>query len=201
MGEEWKVIPGFDLYEVSNYGRIKCHDREKRNNHGIILIKEHYLKPQDNGCGYGKVQLKQDGKRQRFYIHRLVASAFIPNPENKPFINHLDNNPMNNHVSNLAWCTQKENVDWMIKQGRNKRTQEWLDNLHKAQERDYKPVIATNVISGEVLYFASVNSTKEHNFTCSSVVKCCKGERKIHKGYTWRYANTKEKDNGSIITE
>lgn len=63
------------------------------------------------GKGYLYVDLYKNGKRKRFYIHRLVAETFIPNPENKPYINHIDGNPKNNNVSNLEWCTPLENVE------------------------------------------------------------------------------------------
>lgn len=63
------------------------------------------------GKGYLYVDLYKNGKRKRFYIHRLVAETFIPNPENKPYINHIDGNPKNNNVGNLEWCTPLENVE------------------------------------------------------------------------------------------
>ena len=189
MGKElWKVIPEFDDYEISNCGRIRCKERIVRKGYREYMAKEHYLKPVDNTNGYLRIQLKQNGRAKRFYIHRLVAFAFIENPENKPFINHIDNNPGNNKVENLEWCTQRENFEWMKLQGRNKRTEQWLKNVHRSQEKSYKPVIATNKETGEEIRFERLNDVKKAGFQSSNVCKCCQGKQNAHKGYYWRYA-------------
>lgn len=94
--EYWRDVIGFEgLYSVSSLGRVK--GREK------------ILKPSDNGKGYMTVCLYKDGKSYRKYIHRLVAEAFIPNPDNKPQIDHIDTVKTNNSVENLRWTTPEEN--------------------------------------------------------------------------------------------
>lgn len=98
--EVWKPIKGYEgLYEVSNYGNVKS-----------LFNSEKILHPTDNGSGYLTINLRKDGKRKSFYIHRLVASAFVGNPNNVNVVNHLDFNKFNNRASNLEWVTQKENV-------------------------------------------------------------------------------------------
>ena len=98
--EVWKPIKGYEgKYEISNYGNV-------RNAKNLILT------PMDNGNGYMVVGLKNKGSRKNFYIHRLVACAFIPNEENLPEVNHKDYNPKNNHISNLEWITRKGNVQY-----------------------------------------------------------------------------------------
>ena len=98
--EEWRKIPKYEEYEVSNLGRVKSlYDQFKRPR---VLIRKESVKPD----GYCYLDLK----RRQFYVHRLVAMAFIENPQNKPFVNHKDSNPSNNHVDNLEWVTPKENV-------------------------------------------------------------------------------------------
>jgi len=108
MNEElWKDVKNYeDLYEVSDVGVV----RAKRT--GLLL------KLMDNGAGYMGVSLCKGGVYHRRYIHRLVAQAFIENPEGKPQVMHLDHNSKNNHVSNLAWGTQKENTLQGIRDGR-----------------------------------------------------------------------------------
>lgn len=169
--EEWKKIINHDNYFVSNYGRVRHGDK--------------FLKGSDNGLGYLRVGFEGTNKLE--YIHRLVATAFIPNPKNKDCVNHIDNNPCNNHVDNLEWCTKKENTAWMIKQGRNKRTDIWLKHLNEGLSHMYKPVKGTNIDTGEVLFFPRLNAVKEMGFSPASVCYVCKGKQKLHKGFFWEY--------------
>ena len=78
---------------------------------------ERELKQTTHNLGYKRVGLQISGKQKHFYVHRLVAETFIPNPKNKPFINHIDGNKTNNCVDNLEWCTHKENIIHAIKYG------------------------------------------------------------------------------------
>lgn len=110
--EIWKDIEGYEgMYQVSNMGRVRALDRVKPNSGGQIA-KGHILPQSDNGHGYRFVSLWKFNKGRRFYVHRLVASAFIPNPSNLPIINHKDENKSNNRYENLEWCTQKYNINY-----------------------------------------------------------------------------------------
>lgn len=119
MKEIWKDIKDYEgLYQVSNLGRIKSliqYDVENG-----YMNEEHIINGWNNR-GYMSVCLTKNKKHRNFYIHRLVASAFIENEDSKPYVNHLDYNPLNNSVSNLEWCTQKENVNWSIEHMRKPR--------------------------------------------------------------------------------
>ena len=99
--EEWKDIPGYDgYYEISNTGRIRiC-------NSGKIL------KQSDHTSGYKSVRLWNGSNYKNHYVHRLVAEAFIPNPDNKPTVNHKDENKKNNSANNLEWMTYLENNEY-----------------------------------------------------------------------------------------
>lgn len=189
MIEEWKTVPEWDLYEISNFGNLRGKDRVVKNHGGTYIRKARELKTVPDKLGYRTFRFKQDGKSKSEKIHRLVAKAFIPNPENKPCVNHIDNNPSNNRVDNLEWCTMQENTDWMIKQGRFKRTPQWLERLHKSQEPTYKAVVGTNIQTGEKIYFDRVNAVREAGFQPSCVCVCCKHKKGItqHKGYVWEY--------------
>ena len=99
MQEIWKKSIVAD-YEISNLGRIK------RISTGNII------KPDKEEKGYRRLSIKVNGKKKHFAVHRLVAIAFIPNPENKPQVDHIDGNIANNQVSNLRWCFNKENSQW-----------------------------------------------------------------------------------------
>ena len=115
--ENFIKINGWEQsYEISNYGRIKClnylHHKDK------VYI--------TNGIkcsnGYFKYELKNNGLKKVFLIHRLVALHFIPNPENKPCVNHINGIKDDNRVENLEWCTFKENNNHAIRRGFNKTT-------------------------------------------------------------------------------
>ena len=115
MQEIWKDIPNFEgLYQISNYGRVKTLEKYissgiKNNNQ--VRRKSKLLK-QYNKQGYLQVSLSKNHRRYYFNVQRLVAIAFIPNPNNLPQVNHIDENPLNNNVENLEWCTAKYNCNY-----------------------------------------------------------------------------------------
>ena len=110
-GEIWKDIPDYDGdYQESNFGRTKS----------LKYGKEKILKPSLHNNGYLRIHLTKKGEKGKginIYPHRMVAELFIPNPENKPYINHIDGGRFNNYVENLEWVTEKENLDHAVKLG------------------------------------------------------------------------------------
>lgn len=108
MKEKWINIYN-DLYSVSNFGRIKSNERDVMTKTGIRHFKEKLLKPEITCDGHLRVVLCYAGINKRVFVHRLVAEAFLPNPNNLPVINHKDENPLNNYVENLEWCTVQYN--------------------------------------------------------------------------------------------
>lgn len=109
--EIWKDVIGFEgIYQVSSFGRVMSIDRMTiHKTYGTKVFKpSKNLKLQDNK-GYKCIRFSFNGKGVSREVHRLVAIAFIPNPENKKCVNHIDGNPSNNHVSNLEWNTYSEN--------------------------------------------------------------------------------------------
>lgn len=109
MKEIWKPVVGYEgLYEVSNLGKVKSLPRKYFNRNRYT--KEQILSTWVDAYGYKRVKLtnKTDGKSTK--IHRILCEAFLPNPENKPYINHKDGNKLNNSLENLEWCTPAENI-------------------------------------------------------------------------------------------
>ena len=112
--EEWKSIPGYEgLYEVSSYGRVKSLEISYIRKNGIMDQKsEMILSPKNNGTGYFTVCLYKNKIHKYYLIHRLVAEAFLPNPDNLPEVNHKDEDKSNNRVDNLEWCDRKYNLNY-----------------------------------------------------------------------------------------
>lgn len=121
---EWKRIPGFERYSVSTDGQVKSH-------HG----KEKILVQRDNGSGYKKVYLSMPYEKRNMLVHRLVALAFIPNPNNLPFINHKDENPSNNNVDNLEWCDAKYNNNYGTVKERLSKAHKGYKHTAEAKEK------------------------------------------------------------------
>lgn len=112
MIEKWKDIEGFEnLYQVSNLGNVKSLSHEViRSNGSIQHFKERILSPGNMTSGYKFIGLTKEKICKNYGVHRLVAQAFIPNPNNFPQVNHKDGNKENNCVNNLEWCTYSENI-------------------------------------------------------------------------------------------
>ena len=120
MTEIWKNIEGYEgKYQVSNLGRVKS-----------MIGQEKVLHPKKHRNGHLQIGLHKDKKRKTMYIHRLVAQAFIPNPDNLPCVNHKDENPSNNNVDNLEWCTQKYNCNYGTR----------VDRIMETKKQQYKKI-------------------------------------------------------------
>ena len=176
--EVWKTIEGFPDYQVSNYGRVRSLGRYRKFAGGRLRwIEGKVLRQHINAQRgyYRSVTIStENAVRCRRLVHRLVAEAFIPNPEQKPFVNHIDCDTGNNSVSNLEWVTPKENVEWMVKLGRQKKTG--------------KPLIAVDIHTGETRYFSTSIEAVRQGFNRSAIWRTINGEYKHHHGYIWKYA-------------
>lgn len=120
MIEEWRPIEGYEgVYEVSSYGRVRSLDRYDSNNH---FLKGRILKLCADKYGYLNVGLSLGNKEKKYKVHRLVAEAFLPNPDNLPQVNHLDEDKTNNRVDNLEMCTAKYNSNYGSRKDRVRDT-------------------------------------------------------------------------------
>lgn len=183
--EIWKDIDGYEgLYQVSNLGRIKSLQRYVWRGNGIggnSIVKEKIKKKDITNLGYERTTLSKDNIDKHYSVHRLVAQAFIPNPDNLPVINHKDENPSNNHVDNLEWCTYQYNSIYGTLQERKREKQ--INHPQKSK------VVYQYSLSGELIkeWKSGKEVERQLGFDQGSISKCCSGKQKTCGGYKWEY--------------
>lgn len=184
MTEIWKDIKEYEgLYQVSNLGRVKSLERKvyRKNNIQPMIIKEKVLKSYVNHTGRCVCSL-YGHKNKVCLIHRLVAEAFIPNPNNYPQVNHRDENPLNNCVDNLEWCNSKYNINYGT--AIERRTQKRRNGVGS------KPVIQSTVNNEFVKQWPSLGEIERVNgYKKQLISKVCLGKQETSYGYKWRYAS------------
>jgi len=174
--EQWKEISGYEgCYEVSNYGNVRSIPHKvntkggkQRNSPGCMM------KQKTTRNGYKQIGLSQNGKNKWIGVHRLVAEAFVPNPEGLPQVNHKDEKKTNNYADNLEWVTASDNCKY------GHRNDTMIEQTSRKVERLMGNVIVT---------YNSIRSAAEMTgVSASHICQCCKGERKTAGGTQWRYA-------------
>lgn len=174
--EEWRIIEDYPNYMVSNMGRVKSLERNVvKGRGGLCKIEEKILKSRKDKYGYLKVDLYKEGKQKTHTIHRLVATAFIDNPNNLSQINHRDEDKTNNCADNLEFCTAKYNINYGSR------------NEKMAKSRSI-PLLQFN-LDGEFIkkWESGRQVQKDLGFDNSSITKCCKGKCKSVYDCIWGY--------------
>lgn len=160
--EIWKPIDGFPNYQVSNKGRVMNLKTGKIIKNSISLN------------GYIYVNLWLNNKLTHFRVHRLVAQAFIPNPENLPQVNHIDEDKTNNNVENLEWVSASKNIRHSI-------------------YRQYRKINQLSLDGDIIKQWESISQiAKKFGIGNSHIIQCCKGERKQAYGFKWQYADSSQ---------
>ena len=176
--EKWKDINGYEgLYKVSNKGRVKSLNY----NH---TKKEKILKPYINNCGYEIVCLSKNNTRKQYLIHRLVAEAFIPNPNNYSEVNHINEDKLNNYVNNLEWCNKKYNMNYG---SRSERASKKISNTMKGNRNATRRKVKC-ITTGEI-FNCIKEASEKYNINRGNICSCCKGKLK----FAGKHPITKEK--------
>lgn len=172
MQEIWKDIKGYEgLYQISNLGRIMSLARNGNINKNHILNKYYHH------SGYQVVNLCKNNYRKNYRVHRLVAEAFIPNPNNLPQINHKDENKTNNCMDNLEWCDSKYNINYG-------------NRIKKSSDKHSKPVCMFDKKDNYIKTYKSiVDAFEETGISKAHISSCCRKRygRKTAGGYIWKY--------------
>lgn len=176
--EEWRDIEGYEgLYQVSNKGRVKSLDKYVDNRWGTKQFVKGKVLTNVKTQGYWYVGLNKNGKYKRHRIHRLVAEAFIPNPNNLLEVNHKDENPDNNTVENLEWCDHSYNINYGT---RNKRV--GYHFLKKVCKMDLNGLTLK-------IYASLTEASNDNNLSISRISDCC--NNKPHcltgGGFKWSF--------------
>lgn len=158
--EEWRTIEGFENYEVSNLGRVR---------------RVEYIKQREDFNGYPIVNLYKGGEGKTAKVHRLVAQAFIPNPNNLPQVNHINEVKTHNIVTNLEWCSQQYNNSWGTR-------------LDRIAAKHCKPIQQLSTDGTLIEEFDSTyDAQAKLDISNSNICACLKGRRRMAGGFLWRY--------------
>lgn len=165
QGETWKVVQGFELYSISNLGRLKIKQRS-----GTYKI----CPQQITDRGYYYYKLKGQCKKYKMRIHRLVAMAFLPNINNYEQVNHINGNKSDNRVENLEWCSNSMNIE------------------HRIQVLGFKSgkkAVQKLSLNGEVIkeYISLQEAAKDNNCSKANISSVCNGRMKTSAGFKWKY--------------
>ena len=158
-----KDIKGYEgLYAITSCGKVWSYRSQKFLQSSLV-------------CGYLSVCLCKGGEQKRVYIHRLVAEAYIPNPNNLPQVNHKDEIKIHNYINNLEWVTEKENCNY------GTRTE-------RGSDKRKKPIYCVEL---DKIYDSLKQASEELLLNQGNISKACRGKIKTCGGYHWRYIDMK----------
>jgi hypothetical protein len=182
MNEVWKDIKGFEgMYKISNFGNVKS--TKRRGSKGGIV------KPCIMTCGYLRLYLHKGNIRKHKLLHRLIADAFIPNPQNKPFVDHINTIRTDNRIENLRWSTCDENNNNPLSKikasAHNAKTLKgMLGVLHPKSKSVYQFDLNGNLIRK---YGSGLEAERCCQIFASNISAVCRGKQKTAGGYKWFY--------------
>lgn len=172
----YKPVKGFEgLYEISEFGEIRSVDRMVGGKSGSTWKRKgKKLKPQTNQNGYAMVNLRKNGARKTMTVHRLVATAFLPNPENLPEVHHKNHDPRDNRLENLQWVTSAEQKD-----------EHWKSAMSKVKS------VRLHVIGHGIdkVYNSGLEVERELGISSSCISQVANGIYKQVKGYRIYFAD------------
>ena len=181
-GEEWRDVVGWEgIYYVSSYGRIA---RMRSKTHPPTILKPQ--KQKNKKQIYHVVQLHFGSKRKHFLVHRVVAIAFIPNPNGYECVDHIDGDGSNNNVTNLRWCNRSMNNKNPISVMRQSLSH--IGKINTVQNKEIVQIQNNQVVNT----YRSMSDAEKEGFTHSCISRACNGKLSTHKGFQWMFLSDYE---------
>lgn len=194
MDSQWRNVVGFENeYMISSNGEV------------YSILRKRLIKPKISPVGYLRVCLCRNGEHRYTFVHRIVAEAFIPNPEGKPTVNHKNEIKTDNRAENLEWMTVKENNNYGT---RNQRAREHTDYKARgidyyaiARKHDYRnmnnnqktPVVQIDREGKAIKIYSGIGeAAREMNVSTAHIWECANNKRRTCKGYRWKYAEAND---------
>lgn len=185
--EIWKDIEGFDKYQVSNTGLVRSKERIANHIYGKAKRKSAVLKNYVRNTGYSYVTLYKNGKAKHHAVHRLVAEAFIPNPENKPQVNHLNSIRTDNNIKNLAWVTYSENIKHGYEFGNITPNTPWKGKFGEKHHAS-RGIIQMDMDGNEIATHIGIyHAARIIGVWPANIIKCCRGRLNSTGGFKFKY--------------
>lgn len=186
MEEEWKDIKEYEgLYQVSSLGRVKSLDRTNIKFNRSVPLRGRMLKLNTNIHGYPFVTIYKNGVCRSRTVHRLVAEAFILNPEAKPQVNHINGCKSDNRVDNLEWVTASDNQKHSFRVLGTKNSMKGKCGNLNAKSKTVLQMDMNCVVIAE--YESAYEASRCTSGSPQGISRCCRGVRNSHRGFKWKY--------------
>lgn len=173
---DWRDIPNFPHYKINKSGQIKRIDAIIKDSNGLEFFRRgRILNNRKHKNGYIQVDMCENGISHTKFVHVLLATVFIPNPNNLPLVNHIDENPSNNDLSNLEWCDYSYNAKHSI------------NKIRKGHEKEQKAVYRIDVNTNEEVRYNGIREAARENKIYHSNIRYAILHNSRCAGYKWRY--------------
>lgn len=195
MKEVWRDIIGYKgIYQVSNLGRVKSLPKVHRTGNNGYRNRKEYLLSDKANTRYLTVGLRKNGKQKHILVHRLVALAFVENPDDKPYVDHIDGNNHNNRADNLRWVTPLENSANPVTKKRHFNVMQKFKGRIGVKSLTYKAVLQYSIDGRFIKRWECMSdAARFYGINSSGISHVIRGDQDTSAGYLWRLAD-KEPD-------